>query len=423
MNRDVYDDGEEEEGDPYKLAESETPEKHKELEEENGDELYGAKEEEEDEYLEQEGEGVGAEEDILSVEGVIEEDEWRQGDYDTGITIVSISEADFNAMQQQSLSYAHKLADLEQSMLTWHSTSSQGERSFGVEEGDGYMGHDNNNNDSSLEEAGLGQDILEAEQLLLSELNGKDSVAPLEDKEEESEQLVKPVNRYSSIEASRRFSDIIGQNTIHGIDGSDYTYFDLRVVFGKEPMGLQPKEDFKGFCGQVVAGRYQLIKELGTGAFSTAFHAVDSQNMDDTGAYSLVCLKAINKAKDSMDQGLEEIKILQYINSKGDADHYHFLSLVDFFYCEDALFIVTDLLKEDLYVFSRELRQEGQPNYFTLPRVKRVARQLLETLQFLARIGIAHCDIKVLGSSFYLHFHADSFILYLFSSLAGEHCD
>ena len=42
----------------------------------------------------------------------------------------------------------------------------------------------------------------------------------------------------------------------------------------------------------------------------------------------------IKNSKDFFDQSLDEIKLLQYINSNGDPDHHHVLRLVDYFYCK-----------------------------------------------------------------------------------------
>jgi serine/threonine protein kinase len=59
-----------------------------------------------------------------------------------------------------------------------------------------------------------------------------------------------------------------------------------------------------------------------------------------------VCLKVIKHSKDYFDQALDEIKLLQYINTHGDPDKKHCLRLIDFFYAKERLFLVTELLRE-----------------------------------------------------------------------------
>ena len=57
----------------------------------------------------------------------------------------------------------------------------------------------------------------------------------------------------------------------------------------------------------------------------------------------------IKNSKDFFDQSLDEIKLLQYINAHGDADEHNVLKLIDFFYCKEHLFIVSELLR---YVYT-----------------------------------------------------------------------
>ena len=47
---------------------------------------------------------------------------------------------------------------------------------------------------------------------------------------------------------------------------------------------------------------------------------VDLATLDEYGEPQWVCLKVIKNSKDFFDQSLDEIKLLQYINSNGDAD-------------------------------------------------------------------------------------------------------
>lgn len=60
--------------------------------------------------------------------------------------------------------------------------------------------------------------------------------------------------------------------------------------------------------------------------------------------------QVIKNSKDFFDQSLDEIKLLQYINAHGDPDEHYVLKLIDFFYCKEHLFIVSELLRYVLYV-------------------------------------------------------------------------
>jgi hypothetical protein len=72
--------------------------------------------------------------------------------------------------------------------------------------------------------------------------------------------------------------------------------------------------------------RLQVTDFLGAAAFSRAVQATDIQ----TG--SLVCLKIIKNNKDYLDQSLDEIKLLKYVNDADPLDEHGIVRLYDFFY-------------------------------------------------------------------------------------------
>ena len=45
--------------------------------------------------------------------------------------------------------------------------------------------------------------------------------------------------------------------------------------------------------------------------------------------------------------------MLQYINAHDTKDDHHLLQLYDYFYFKEHLFIVTELLRDNLYEFSK----------------------------------------------------------------------
>jgi len=107
-----------------------------------------------------------------------------------------------------------------------------------------------------------------------------------------------------------------------------------------------------------------------------------------------VCLKIIKNNKDYFDQSLDEIKLLHFINSRGNPEKFHVLRMIDYFYYKEHLFLVTELLKDNLYEYSRYIRHSGAEAYFTLPRLKSIMRQLLEAVAYIHSLNLIHCDIK-----------------------------
>ncbi|CAK0876177.1 unnamed protein product [Prorocentrum cordatum] len=112
----------------------------------------------------------------------------------------------------------------------------------------------------------------------------------------------------------------------------------------------------------VVAARYQILEYLGSAAFSMAVQALDLENN------RMVCMKVIKNDKDYLDQSLDEIKLLKYINVNGDVDDQCVLRLYDYFYHKEHLIIVTELQK--------------------------ISKQVLTALEYVHSLRLIHCDLK-----------------------------
>eukprot|EP00698_Gefionella_okellyi_P005761 TRINITY_DN1521_c0_g1_i1.p1 TRINITY_DN1521_c0_g1~~TRINITY_DN1521_c0_g1_i1.p1 ORF type:complete len:504 (+),score=102.28 TRINITY_DN1521_c0_g1_i1:27-1514(+) len=164
--------------------------------------------------------------------------------------------------------------------------------------------------------------------------------------------------------------------------------FDLRVVFIRGHTGFEESKEFPVRIGAIVAGRYQILEYVGSAAFSKAVQCVDLVTRRH------VCIKIIKNNKDFLDQSLDEIKLLQYINAACDPDEKHVLRLLDYFYFKEHLFIVCELLRDNLYEFGKYNRESGDEPYFTLPRLQRITRQCLIALEFIHSLRLMHCDLK-----------------------------
>merc|ERR1719453_449934 len=141
----------------------------------------------------------------------------------------------------------------------------------------------------------------------------------------------------------------------------------------------------------------------------------------------MVCIKIIKNNKDFFDQSLDEIVLLDYLKQHDPDDTHHVVHIYDFFYHKEHLFIVCELLRDNLYEFSRYNRETGGEPYFTLPRLRRIARQCCEALEYVHRLNLIHCDLKPeniliksysrcevkvidFGSSCFVHDHLSSYV-------------
>jgi serine/threonine protein kinase len=169
-------------------------------------------------------------------------------------------------------------------------------------------------------------------------------------------------------------------------------FFYLKVIYEKHKTGFEEHKDFYALPGDIIATRYEVISMIGEAAFSTTYKCRDL-SLQGHGEM-LVCLKVIKNKKDFFDQSLDEIKLLKYINLGGDADQFGVLHLIDHFYHKEHLFIVTELLRDNLYEFCKFNNESGDLKYFTIPRLRIITRQLLHSLSFIHGLGLIHCDLK-----------------------------
>lgn len=204
-------------------------------------------------------------------------------------------------------------------------------------------------------------------------------------------------------------------------EGVNYDCYNLKVVYDRERTGFEENKDFPVIIDSVIAGRYQVMEYLGSAAFSKALQCLDIHTKE------LVCVKVITNNKDYVDQSVDEIKILRLINCNGDPDKKNFLKVFDWFYYKEHLFIVTELLRDNLYEFYRYNREHETELYFTLGKLQRVTQQILVALEYIHNLHLIHCDLKPeniliksysrcevkvidFGSSCYTHDHLSSYI-------------
>jgi serine/threonine protein kinase len=204
-------------------------------------------------------------------------------------------------------------------------------------------------------------------------------------------------------------------------DGVVYDCYSLKVVYDREKTGFEESKEFQIVINSVIAGRYQVMEFLGQAAFSKAIQCLDLVTKQP------VCLKIIENNKDYFDQSIDEIKLLKYISCNSDVDEHNVLRVLDYFYHKEHLFIVTELLRDNLYEFSRYNRENEEELYFTVGRLQRVAFQILTGLEYIHGLHLIHCDLKPenvliksysrcevkiidFGSSCYIHDHLSSYV-------------
>ncbi|KAL9302279.1 putative protein kinase CMGC-DYRK-PRP4 family [Arabidopsis thaliana] len=176
-------------------------------------------------------------------------------------------------------------------------------------------------------------------------------------------------------------------DVVHEVE-DEYEVFNLRIIHWKNRTGFEENKDLPIVINTVIGGRYYITEYIGSAAFSKVVQAQDLHNGVD------VCLKIIKNDKDFFDQSLDEIKLLKHVNKHDPADEHHILRLYDYFYHQEHLFIVCELLRANLYEFQKFNQESGGEPYFNLSRLQVITRQCLDALVFLHGLGIIHCDLK-----------------------------
>ncbi len=132
----------------------------------------------------------------------------------------------------------------------------------------------------------------------------------------------------------------------------------------------------------MIADRYTIVDYLGSGVFSRAVQCSENESG------RMVCIKIIRNNKDFLDQSLGEIKLLRYLNENDPNDEKHVLQMLDFFYHREHLFIVCELLRDNLYELYRYISKSKWATYFTLDRVQSIAHQALTALEYMHSLNL-----------------------------------
>lgn len=97
-------------------------------------------------------------------------------------------------------------------------------------------------------------------------------------------------------------------------------------MYATHRTGFEENKELPIVLNRVIAGRYYVTEFLGSAAFSRVVQAHDLYSGIE------VCLKIIKNDKDFLDQSLDEIKLLKFVNKHDPADERHILRLHDYFY-------------------------------------------------------------------------------------------
>ena len=137
-----------------------------------------------------------------------------------------------------------------------------------------------------------------------------------------------------------------------------------------------------------VINKYHVVDFLGQGISGRVYEVY--KNNDTKNRYAL---KIIKNKKVYLNQSLIELKIVTTLNKNFSSNNHndsHIITIYDYFFYQEHLCIIFELLNENLY----QLLQHNHLQGISLNSINFIIKQLLEAVEQVHRIGIIHCDIK-----------------------------
>ncbi|GAA6031646.1 hypothetical protein JCM8097_006564 [Rhodosporidiobolus ruineniae] len=205
-----------------------------------------------------------------------------------------------------------------------------------------------------------------------------------------------PISHPSSAHPSQQSSLSTGSQLPQGAQASSQTSISFESVFTDEEEKLSDYE-VGGYhpvrIGDVYGpgDRYEIVRKLGWGHFSTVWLARDKQ------VNKHVALKVVKSATHYTETALDEIKLLQRVVEANPAHpgRRHVVSLLDHFTHRgpngNHVCMVFEVLGENLLGLIKRYHHRGVPDHIC----KQIAKQVLLGLDYIHReCGIIHTDLK-----------------------------
>lgn len=195
----------------------------------------------------------------------------------------------------------------------------------------------------------------------------------------------------SSSETNLRFSNYLSKFEVNELSAYDTIYYlglRARKILPNEKLqnkGFDDKEtDYYLILGDHLAYQYEILELLGSGSFSQVCKCLDHKNNKE------VAVKILKSHKRFEEQGLIELRILNYLKKHNKTHPEQFVQILDHFVFRGHLCVVFELLSFNLYDLLKANGFKGFSNNL----VRRFAVQVLNGLRFLAEHRIVHCDLK-----------------------------
>lgn len=136
-----------------------------------------------------------------------------------------------------------------------------------------------------------------------------------------------------------------------------------------------------------IAYRYEILKQLGKGAFGQVFCVYDHKRNKK------LALKVIRNKDQFQKQAKREIEILKVLKYADKDDRFNFIRMGNYFDFRNHVCITFELSSYNLYTYLLKLRESGIYGC-SLEMVRSFAYSIVKSLCALSSLQIIHCDLK-----------------------------
>ncbi|KAM7250673.1 hypothetical protein ACFE04_022556 [Oxalis oulophora] len=135
--------------------------------------------------------------------------------------------------------------------------------------------------------------------------------------------------------------------------------------------------------GDNLTPRYKILRKIGEGTFGQVLECLDKETKE------IVAIKVVRSIKKYREAAMLEIDVLQLL-ARYDRTGIHCVQIRQWFDYRNHICIVFEMLGPSLYDFLR--KNNYRP--FPVDLVRRLARQLLQSVAFVHDLRLIHTDLK-----------------------------
>lgn len=140
---------------------------------------------------------------------------------------------------------------------------------------------------------------------------------------------------------------------------------------------------YKIVIGDHIAYRYEVLQELGKGAFGQVVKCYDHKDKCE------VAIKITRNSAYDHTNSRAEVALLKKLSTSHNSES-RIVKLKDSLFFRNHYCIVFELLGSNLYNDIKETNFQGMP----IDKVKNIIKQIVEGLNVLKSHEVVHCDLK-----------------------------